>query len=156
MNEENSKAKLVRDYGKSDSWKAIESQFNTVADEEAVFEAINEEGRSHELVKSELDRVREWYNVMGLLLSMVDRSDVGGQLVAEYVESAMKGVKAASISKILSQDMLLDSAVYTLIDWKRLSIKFRKIALTFLEECAKSHETPVTDDKSLDPYKKAE
>ena len=67
MNEENSKAKLVRDYGKSDSWKAIESQFNTVADEEAVFEAINEEGRSHEAVKSELDRVREWYNVMGLL-----------------------------------------------------------------------------------------
>lgn len=156
MNEENSKAKLVREYGKSDSWKAIESQFNTVADEESVFEAIAEEGRSHELVKSELDRVREWYDVMALLVSMIDRNDDGGKLVAEYVESAMKGVKAAAISKILSQDMLLDSAVYTLIDWKRLSIKFRKIALTFLEECAKSHELPVSDDKSLDPYKKSE
>lgn len=156
MNEENSKAKLVRDYGKSDSWKAIESQFNTVADEEAVFEEISKDGRSHEAVKSELDRVREWYDVMALFLSMVDRSDEGGKLLAEYVESAMKGVKAAAINKILSQDMLLDAAVYTAVDWKRLSIKFRKIALTFLEECAKSHETPVADDKSLDPYKKSE
>ena len=68
----------------------------------------------------------------------------------------MKSVKAAAISKILSQDMLLDDAVYTEIDWRRLSIKFRKIALTFAEECAKSHEIAAPSEQGLDPYKKAE
>lgn len=156
MAEEISKSKLVRDYAQSDNWKSIESQFNTVADEESVFEAMNVEGRSHEKKKSELDRVREWHNVMALLVSLIDRSTDGGRLVAEYVENAMKGVKAASISKIMSQDMLLDDAVYTEIDWKRLSIKFRKIAVMFAEECAKSFELPADNENNLDPYKKAE
>lgn len=154
MAEEISKSKLVRDYAQSDNWKSIESQFDTLADEEAVFEAMNLEGRSHEKKKSELDRVREWYNVHLLLISLIDSTTDGGRLVAEYVKESANMVKKACISKILSQDMLLDDAVYTDIDWRRLSIKFRKIALTFAEECAKSHEVPESDAQNLDPYKK--
>lgn len=156
MAEEISKAQLVRDYAKSDNWKSIESYFDTTASEEEVFEAMNVEGRTHEKKKSELDRVREWYNVHMLLISLIDQSTDGGKLVAEYVQYSAGMVKKACIAKILSQDMLLDDAVYTEIDWKRLSIKFRKIALTFAEECAKSHEVQPNSEQGLDPYKKAE
>jgi hypothetical protein len=154
MSTEVTKAKLVRDYIASDNWQSIVSQFNTIADEEVVFEDMNKEGRSREPVKSELDRVREWYNVIALLKSLIDTSNEGGKLVAEYIELAAKQIKAATISKILSQDMILDTAVYSEIDWRRLSIKFRKLALTFAEECAKSHEVPEVLEQNLDAYKK--
>lgn len=152
MTNEISKADLVRSYAQTDAYKNAVAQYDTVVDEEIMFNDVLKEGRDLTEKYSEIQKAKSFFDCLSLFSSLIDVSHGGGKLLREFIEGHLAKVREA----VIKGGDLRDFKVYTELDWKRLGLAQRRECVKYLEACASSHDPVKGDKDNSNPYKKAE
>ena len=144
-------AEIIRSYKDTDAYKAVETQLNTVAREEQLFDEVLKERDMTEKY-SQIQRVKASYDKMFWFLGTLELSHPSSKFIVEYVQKALDTFRKG----VIFDRTINDEKVYTDWDWKKLEILIDKMALDLVEACANSSEQQPEQNQHIDPYKKAE